>query len=188
MSFSYSEALSIFSIFIALGALIYSIGFQRFELRTIYRKEILEWYEKVMSILVTLKDPRFVDSGNDGEHTELLSRLYTLIEVGRFYFPNTELESESEKHKPEAYKGKRHLTLNCLVIIHDIHRYRRMSEYYKESELLRRAFTSELFNLLEPKKHLDLTSRLRIAKNLKSNKLEELLGLSPSEFQEKLKL
>ncbi len=49
-----------------------------------------------------------------------LSKLSSLIEQGRFYFPNIDRGDGFGKDKPSAYQGYRNIVLDTLVYLYQI--------------------------------------------------------------------
>lgn len=125
---------------------------KKYELAEQYKEELLTWYEKVVKMIIQLI---FICKGgksdeNDTKRFAILSELSSLIEVGRFYFPNIDKKDNFGKHKPYAYRGYRHIALEFLVYIYEIGMrddfYRRESAIYS----LERQFTSIVYEFVKP--------------------------------------
>ena len=179
--------ISLISIVIAISSVFFSIGLQRFELKSIYRSELLNWYKETIEIIFELN---YSANQIDNERNKnLLSRLSTNIELGRFFFPNVidEKNKKEEETKQIAFRGKRHLTLDCLIGIFEIY-YNDKSESYKdEIRLLHKQFTSEIFYVLDPKKYQNLIRKHKIANDADRKSFIEMMEFSPEEFSEKIK-
>ena len=141
---------------------------KKYELTENYRKEILQWYASVSSLMIKIihysengkiLEPEFAD-----RKTEWLSQLSALTEIGRFYFPNVIKRDQFGVDKPSAYQGYRHINLEFLLYF-----YKTVLEsenYIDTIQLwnLERNFTAVVFDMIDPKerkneykKYLELT-------------------------------
>lgn len=180
-----ANIISIVAILISAFSAFYVSRMRRFEIKNLYRREILEWFENTVEILLKLE--RKKSEPDLKEKEELLSSLSKQIEIGRFFFPNIRTKKSTNENIPIAYQGERHLTLDCLVIIHDIHKYSKEQKYLHYIIILRRHFTSELFHMLDPKKYLQQSVKHRLSKGVNKTKLIDVIGISALEFSENLR-
>lgn len=100
---------------------------------------------------------------------ENLCRLSSLIEQGKFYFPNINKHDGFGKEKPIAYQGYRNVILDFLVYEYQIFEKKDCENHLKHAEMLERLFTSYVFQYLEPHKH-----RKKIRKNTTISHQSEL--------------
>lgn len=120
---------------------------KKYELAEQYKRELLEWYEKTVFVIIEL-----LGITSNKEKKQLLSKLSSLIEVGRFYFPNINKNDGYGSEKPSAYRGYRHITLYFLVYIYEL---AKMEDYEDNKEIIRlleREFTAQVFNCIDPNK------------------------------------
>lgn len=82
----------------------------------------------------------------------MLAKLSSLIESGRFYFPNIDRKDGFGKQKPIAYQGYRNVILDFLVYEYQLFEKDDYVQYLKHAESLQRLFTSYVFQYLEPSK------------------------------------
>ena len=132
---------------------------KKYELSESLRKEITSWYDRCIHTLVSLRV--HIESGqvNTDKYFELNITLYSLGELGRFYFPNYNRDQGKGTNNSEAYKGNRSLIIDLMVESYKI--TTREREYLlnnrdyvvSELKLYQKGFTSEVFNKLEPDKH-----------------------------------
>ena len=126
---------------------------KKYELTENFRKELLEWYTSVVSVLIEaihyIQSGRFYEPDFSEKKDEILSRISSLAEVGRFYFPN--VERDYGLNKPSAYRGARHINIEFLI-----HFYRNIqSKDQVDVDFLwrmERNFTSVIFDMVEPRK------------------------------------
>lgn len=160
MNSQFSSIISIVSLCIAMISVVYSITSNRekFLITSSERTNILNWYEKTNRVVTEVKE-RAKQNNNDSMF-ELLVELSSLIEVGRFYFPNIIKNDLFGDEKPSAYRGYRNIVLEFLVYIYEIGNRNDVHLYWEHINALQRHFTSRIFSILEPKKHIS-----RIKKN-----------------------
>lgn len=141
---------------------------KKHELTENYRKEILQWYSSVASLMIKIihysengkiLEPEFAD-----RKTEWLSQLSALTELGRFYFPNVIKGDQFGAEKPSAYQGHRHINLEFLL--HFYVTVLESKDYIDTVHLwnLERNFTAAIFDMIDPEerkykyeKYLELT-------------------------------
>lgn len=148
---SLTDWISIISIVIAVVALVYSVlsNTKKYELTYQYYNDILSWHNRVVEVLTNLR----LNMSNSELKANQLSRLSSLIENGRFYFPNIDRKDGFGKDKPMAYQGYRNVILDFLVYEYQILEKSDCEKYLKHTDALQRLFTSYVFQYLEPKKH-----------------------------------
>lgn len=148
---SLTDWISIISIVIAVVALLYSVlsNTKKYELTYQYYNDVLSWHNQVVESLTNLR-LNYLDAT---QKTTYLSRLSSLIEYGRFYFPNIDRKDGFGKDKPMAYQGYRNVILDFLVYEYQIFEKTDCEKYLKHTEALQRLFTSYVFQYLEPQKH-----------------------------------
>lgn len=114
----------------------------------IYFNDVLIWHNRVVEVLTSLRL-----NGTDNElKKQMLSKLSSLIESGRFYFPNIDRKDGFGKQKPIAYQGYRNVILDFLVYEYQLFEKDDYAKYLKHAESLQRLFTSYVFQYLEPSK------------------------------------
>lgn len=130
---------------------------KKFELRENYYRELLLWYkitnETVVRIITSIDNNEFYTDDFSRERNELISKLSSLIEEGRFYFPNIIRKDDFGWEKPFAYQGYRHIVLEFLVFIYDeIAVFNNTNT--ERIEKARREFTSFVFKTINPRKRI----------------------------------
>lgn len=129
---------------------------KKYELTESYRKELLQWYTSVVTLMIKIihsfengdfSSPEFLSQKDD-----MLSQLSALTEIGRFYFPNVIKGDEFGSEKPSAYQGYRHINLEFMlhfywVALRDID-----GSHINLLWRLERNFTSVIFDMIEPRK------------------------------------
>jgi len=156
-----SDYIATGSLIIAVAVFIYTYvtNTKRYELTSQYRLEIMNWYSDTVSILILLKCEARDKFPNIELKNELLCKLSTNIEIGRFYFPNVRKGDNHGQNKPEAYKGYRNLMLDFLVYSYQIFSGDHPEKFIRHAESLQRHFTSHLFEILDPNSFLKETKR-----------------------------
>ena len=133
----------------------------KYELSESLRKDILDWYDRCVYILILLRTRLKAGRINDEKYLELNASLSSLVELGRFYFPNYDRDKDKGQDRPEAYKGKRTLPLDLLVKSYAITSKTRKDllkkkDYFvSELEIYQEGFTSELFEVLDPDLYIE---------------------------------
>lgn len=164
-----SEYLTLLSIIIpvvisVIGA-IYKISTdtKKFELSEYYTKELLDWYEKTIFSIKKIKL-----ANTDENKNVYLAELSSLIDVGRFYFPNIIKNDGYGEDKPEAFKGHRHISLEFLVWIYDLLNYNDYNDVKQYVDFYERQFTSIIFSRLKPhnrNKHYSKYTNITLSEN-----------------------
>lgn len=185
-----SDYISIGSAALAIGAFLFSAitSSKKFELTSSYRNKILDWYEKSNSILVELEHIYVInDSDDHSRKMQLLADLSSNIEVGRFYFPNINLDDKSTLNKPLAYRGRRHIVTNCLAMSYEIYLHEKENEYEQDLKILRRTFTSQVFESLNPSRFMKMARKHTITHSEKPPTIESIIGKTAEELIKELK-
>lgn len=123
-----------------------------------YIRELLGWHNKVIDVLMRFRHLHRQQQST--EFQEDLACLSSLIEQGRFYFPNL-VQNKFGANKPAAYRGYRNLALDFLVEFYVIVNH----SSYDKSDLsllsqLQRYYTSIVFQIVRPKVRLDTIKKL----------------------------
>jgi len=133
---------------------------KKYELSEDLRKELLNWYDRCINVLVLLRKELEHNNYNEQKVLELNSELYSLTELGRFYFPNYNRKKGKGVNNSEAYKGNRALLIDLLVESHNITKLNKNDllnnqEYYlAELKIYQKGFTTEMFLLLDPDSYI----------------------------------
>lgn len=155
---------------------------KKYELTDQYRNKLLDWYEDTTKTLIQLKlmtETRCVD---DNKKCELLSKLSSQIERGRFFFPNIDKGDFFGKEKPAAYQGYRHIALEFLVFSYNIFKRTDAVNYLQHAEQLQRHFTSYIFELLQPQTFKKSICKYTAVTFDKDIVLEDFLKHDPRDF------
>ena len=183
-----SDVLSIVAIVISVVFSVFStvwaLKSKRYELDSVYRKEMISWYSDVTELLNALRND--INLKNDSEVKDKLSKLSAFIDQGRFYFPNIVTDGDHGKEKPTAFQGHRDIALDLLVAYYDIASREDANAHKKQLIELQRFFTSKVFDRLRPRDFVKCAGRFTSIRAdeeysleafLKSNSKEELLEL-----------
>lgn len=149
-----SDIIAVVSLTIALTSFMISIftNTKKFELKSSTRAELLNWYATTLEDLIMLKEYTFSHVDNKPYKVELLAKLSTQIEIGRFFFPNRPC-GDFGTEKPLAYQGHRNIMLEFLVYSYDIYKKDNPEPYIRHAIGLQRLFTSEMMKILPPHEH-----------------------------------
>jgi len=151
-------AISVIAMIISLITNINNYRTKRYELTSIQRSELISWFSNVSEILVSLRhDIKHLES--DDGLLEKLTRLSVLIDQGRFYFPNIINDTNYGKDKPSAFRGHRDVALDLLVLYYDIFRSGNASNHTQHLVYMQKLFTSRVFDVIQPRKFIELTQR-----------------------------
>lgn len=129
-----SDWVAVISLPISVIALIYSFisNTKKYELTYQYYNDVLIWHNQVVEVLTSLRL-----NGTDNElKKQMLSKLSSLIESGRFYFPNIDRKDGFGKQKPIAYQGYRNVILDFLVYEYQLFEKDDYAKYLKHAESL----------------------------------------------------
>lgn len=147
---------------------------KKYELSETLRKEILDWYDRCISVLILLRKCLETDRVDNENFYELNATLYSLTELGRFYFPNYNRDKGKGTNNSEAYKGSRPLLVDLLVesykitVLESKELLSKKEYYLSELKIYQKGFTSELFTLINPDSYIK-----RHIKNTKLNILHQ---------------
>lgn len=118
-----------------------------------YTVALLDWHNRVIDLLMRFRriNRGIVDEAYQAD----LALLSSLIEQGRFFFPNIDKGDGFGKEKPAAYQGYRNLAIEFLVSSYGLLQESQSEFVRSELELLQRHFTSIVFEVVRPKERLD---------------------------------
>jgi hypothetical protein len=118
-----------------------------------YTKNLVNWYSAVVEVLIRLR--LSIGKLSEADRIGDLARLSSLIECGRFYFPNIDKKDGYGKEKPLAFQGYRNLVLDYLVASFNIlKRKEDLALYSPQLTQLQRHFTSVIFEVVMPSERL----------------------------------
>ena len=157
------KIIAIIALLVAIASFFYTwkTNTKKYELSENLRNEILSWYDRCINVLVSLRKHIEVEQIDNENFIELNTSLYSLAEIGRFFFPNYNRNKGKGKNNPEAYKGNRPLLVDLLVESHKITSRKKdellaKRDYYiSELKLYQKGFTSELFLLMKPDLYIE---------------------------------
>lgn len=152
------EWLSVASLLIAGTAVIISIftSKRRLEFTCSAYAEIMQWYQLCIDELTVARHSIEDGSFRKVEH---LAKLSSLVEVGRFYFPNRRSSDGYGNNKESAYQGNRDAALDYLVYSYELLKKDNPETYTEHLRQLSRGFTSRIFDVLNPRKHNEQLKR-----------------------------
>lgn len=182
-----NNLIAIGSLFLSALAFTYSYlsNTKKYELNSQYRTVILNWFSETTYIITRLRLESQKATFENEKH-ELLAKLSSQIEIGRFYFPNIDKGNGYGADKPLAYRGYRNITLDFLVFIYRIiEEKENPSKYLEHIEFLQRHFTSIVFEILNPNKFINKTKRYASQSFVKEWSFEDFINNKPN-FYDKL--
>ncbi|MCL2364769.1 MAG: hypothetical protein FWC71_08915 [Defluviitaleaceae bacterium] len=149
--------ISIVAVVISVIVFIHSLvtNTKRYELTTAQRTDLLDWFHKTLEQLVLAREK--LEANLDFDKTIALAKLSSLIECGRFFFPN--MANGKGKNKPTAYQGSRDVILDFLVFSYDLIKRDDAKEYITHLHHLQRLFSSRIFEIISPRKYNKLVNR-----------------------------
>ncbi len=136
-----------------------------------YARQLLCWHAAVVDVLIELGT--LSDDGKEGRKKELLVRLSSLIEQGRFYFPNIK-QQEYGLEKPPAYRGYRNIALDFLVASYNLHHKPQTANLAKQAKHLQQLFTSVIYEIIRPMDRLNMIRELTDRYFVKDLSVEDL--------------
>lgn len=145
----------------------------KYSIENEYTNNLLKWHADVISVLIKLRSDL---NSNSTEKKQLLLTLSSLIEQGRFYFPNIKPDQYGVE-KPLAYRGYRNIALDFLVASYNLHNKESNQTLNQQAEYLQRLFTSVVFDVVSPSDRLKLIHKLTdkyFDKNMSIENLEDL--------------
>ena len=171
------ETKDIFTISLSCAALclsLYNFYRSRLDLRLKRFSEIHDWHNRCVQTLMQLK----LNDADDPKQKEILALLSSLIEEGRFYFPNIMIDASTDNHKPRPYRGLRHNCLDFLVFAYEI--VNQTPENYNRNALeeLQREFTGVVFDTLKPYQLIQTINRHSGNKYYKPISFEDFIANS----------
>jgi hypothetical protein len=139
---------------LTVGSFVFSIfafrkSGKRFELSHAERESMMRWYSETMDCLMALKFG--ISSDKDFDKTPDMGKLSSLVEQGRFFFPNRLDGSGAEK--PSAYRGTRDIGLDMLVYYLRICERPDANARIRYLESIERTFTSRVFDVMNPREY-----------------------------------
>lgn len=143
---------------ISIIAAIYKIvtNTKKYELTEAYRSELLGWYKSVVYTMVNIihycESGIFNSSDFQKGRAKLLSELSSLIEVGRFYFPNVIKKDGFGQDKPSAYQGYRQMVLEFVMYFYSVAANIKDNKDIKLMWNIEKHFTSFIFDVINPRK------------------------------------
>ena len=143
----------------------------KYAIESEYCNQLLCWHAAVVDILIELA--LLSGDGIEGRKKELLVRLSSLIEQGRFYFPNIK-QQEYGLEKPPAYRGYRNIALDFLVASYNLHHKPRSAKLDKQAKYLQQLFTSVIYEIVRPMDRLNMIRELTDRYFVKDLSVEDL--------------
>jgi hypothetical protein len=136
----------------------------KFNIERAHLDGLLAWHKDVVATLCDLRDES-IDLDLRGEKRRALS---SLIEQGRFFFPNIDRGDGYGNKKPVAYRGYRHLSLDFLVAAFNLSERPNTPGFARSMEALQRHFTSMVYSVVNPSERLErlrvMTDKLSVSK------------------------
>ena len=157
---------------------------KKYELTENYRCELMEWYKLVVQNMIEvihLCEMNIINANEfRTEKVKMLSQLSSLMEIGRFYFPNVLKNDSFGSEKPKAYQGYRHINLEFIICFYDIVKQKDISkDDIGQLWDLEREFTSFMFDMIKPRKrNKDYTKYLSITIP-KGQSIEDYIAENP---------
>lgn len=162
VQWSIKDIASIAAVVLSLIALCLSFRGIKYTLYTTeneHTKNLLSWYGSVVEVLIRLR--LSIGKMSESERVSDLAKLSSLIECGRFYFPNIDKKDGYGKEKPPAFQGYRNLALDFLVASYNILSTKEdLENYSPQLTQLQRHFTSIVFEVVIPSERLEKLEKL----------------------------
>lgn len=177
-----SDVITGLSLLLSLGLAFFYIrdrAHAKYTISNDYIRELLDWHNRVIDVLMRFRHLRRTKDNPDFQQD--LACLSSLIEQGRFYFPNL-VENSYGSNKPAAYRGYRNLALDFLVEFYDI--ANRSNHDKSDQDLLvalQRYFTSIVFQIVRPTDRLNTIKRLTDQYFVKDHSANDIIE-NPSLF------
>ena len=159
------------TVVIALIGGLYSVlsSTKRFEMAEEYKRELFSWYREVLFVINKLETSR-----QEPEQSAALGELSTLIDIGRFYFPNdTKREPQIGRHKTRIQWGYRQLPLDFLVVIYEIARNGDLEKLKYAVQYLKNEYSSAVFQVISPEERIHYIDRHTEYKSLPKEAIED---------------
>lgn len=175
-----TEWIALISLIISLFAILHSIitNTKKFELNNDLRREILQWNKENVFLMNCLR-------AFPSEKTELLVKLSTQIDTGRYLFPNIKRGDNFGADKPSAYQGYRNIILDLLVAYYNLcHEYDiNKNDYQNHLNRIYRLYISYIFDTVNPHKTNKMIKRLTDIKMHEGFDIHEFVKLSPDNYE-----
>lgn len=145
----------------------------RYNISNEYIRELLDWHNRVLDVLMRFSHQSCIRDSQDFRHD--LACLSSLIEQGRFYFPNL-IQNGYGSDKPAAYRGYRNLALDFLVEFYDIVSDSNNDESDRDMlSVLQRYFTSIVFQIVRPQDRLKKIKQLTDQYFIKDHSVNDVI-------------
>ncbi|WP_457096842.1 hypothetical protein [Lysobacter sp. P5_B9] len=148
----------------------------KFSIASSYTTELLDWHNRVIDLLMRFKHISR-EASDDGYRADV-SALSSLIEQGRFFFPNILKGDAFGDEKPAAYRGYRNLALEFLVSSYNLLHEPQTEFNRRELDLLQKHFTSIVFEIVRPKDRLETIKNLTDRYFVKDYSVEDFVSRS----------
>lgn len=129
----------------------------KYAIESEYSNQLLAWHASVIDILLSVSSAS--KHNEDEKKKDLLIKLSSLIEQGRFYFPNINRGGYGTK-KPPAYRGYRNVALDFLVASYNLHHKPYSAHTEIQANHLQKLFTSVVFEVVRPSDRLTRIRKL----------------------------
>lgn len=179
--FSFSNIIAALSLLVAAYSVGYSVrtNTKIYELTVNYKNEVIDWYSLVIDEMILLIHMVRTDDFDSSSKIRSLATLSSLIERGRFFYPNVHIGDNYGADKPIAYRGYRSIPLEFLVYFYEIAKKNNAGEYEKHLFFLERHFTSYIFENLDPISHNKQRSKIMKVKYDDTKNLDDFLEAEP---------
>lgn len=171
-----SDVIAGLSLLLSLGLAAFYIrdrAHAKYTISNDYIRELLDWHNRAIDVLMRFRHLRRAKDSPDFQHD--LACLSSLIEQGRFYFPNV-VQNNYGSNKPAAYRGYRNLALDFLVEFYDITNQDEHNEHDQDLlATLQRHFTSIVFQIVRPKDRLNTIRRLTDQYFVKDHSINDIV-------------
>jgi hypothetical protein len=181
--------------FLALGSLVisgiaviysYTTNTKKFEISNVLRQELFIWYSETIELMKRLSLEAHEGFPDIVLKRELLAKLSSKIDMGRFYFPNIDVKDGFGKDKPRAFQGYRNLILDFLVLSYELYENVDVKNYHSQTKFLERHFTSHFFELIQPNNFLSDSKRTTGRNFVKELRMEDFLECDLSALNDTL--
>ena len=176
------------TVVIAVVTAVYTLvtNTKKYELTENYRCELLTWYQDVVDTMILIihycEAGVFNAENFKKERIELLSKLSSLIEKGRFYFPNIIKDDGFGDKKPEAYRGYRHINLEFLLHFYQVASNENNIISVPLLWNLERYFTSFIFEMIKPRERNQEYSKYLSIIIPEGESIEDYLERNPKKY------
>ena len=167
---SVQDTMSVLSLVVSLFAFffsLYSLRYVRLPISVGWRNAIWNWHCRCLQIMNQLQ----ICDNSDSERKQLLSKLSTLIDEGRFFFPNIDKKDRLGFWKYSANRGYRNYHLDYLVDFYNAYTKPNVDNF-EDTIKLKKKFTSSVLVFLCPEKFIKKLSR-DLKESYRDNKSRE---------------